>query len=89
MKVSDWTTSPTVVGNAAVLFRNKDVNDLERQLQWALSNEKAVSQLAARGKQRVNDFFTWERVTDQLEALYKRVSYGVKRQDSLVEQAAA
>jgi glycosyltransferase involved in cell wall biosynthesis len=86
---SDIPENIEVVGNAAVLFRNKDVNDLERQLQWALSNEKAVAQLAAQGRQRVHDFFTWERVTDQLEALYKRVSYGVKRQDSLVEQAAA
>jgi glycosyltransferase involved in cell wall biosynthesis len=70
---SDIPENREVVGDAGLLFRNKDVDDLEQRLDWALSNADAVAQLAAKGRARVQELFTWERVVDQLEALYKRV----------------
>jgi glycosyltransferase involved in cell wall biosynthesis len=71
---SDIPENCEVVGDAGLLFRNKDVEHLEERLDWALSNIGATSQLAARGRRRVQELFTWERVVDQLEALYTRVS---------------
>jgi glycosyltransferase involved in cell wall biosynthesis len=70
---SDIPENREVVGDAGILFRNRDVDDLERRLNWALSNLGATSQLAAQGKQRVQELFTWERVVDQLEELYTRI----------------
>ncbi|HMF77541.1 MAG TPA: glycosyltransferase family 4 protein [Bryobacteraceae bacterium] len=70
---SDIPENREVVGDAGLLFRNKDVDDLERRLDWVLSNIGATAELAARGRQRVQELFTWERVVDQLEALYARV----------------
>ncbi len=73
---SDIPENREVVGNAAVLFRNKDVDDLERQMHWALSNIPAISALAAQGYQRVQQLFTWERVVDQLETFYTQLAEG-------------
>jgi len=80
---SDIPENREVVGDAALLFRSKDVDDLERQLNWALSNVEATVKLAAHGRRRVQQLFTWERVVDQLEALYTRVTAGARKRDSV------
>jgi len=71
---SDIPENQEVVGDTALLFRNKDVNDLQRQLAAALSNVAIGSQRGAAGRQRVESMFSWERVVDQLEELYCRVT---------------
>jgi glycosyltransferase involved in cell wall biosynthesis len=85
---SDIPENLEVVGDAGLLFRNKDVNDLEQRLDWALSNAEATTKLALKGRQRVQALFTWERVVDQLEALYKRV-YDAQKKSSLKTLADA
>jgi glycosyltransferase involved in cell wall biosynthesis len=88
---SDIPENCEVVGDAGLLFRSKDVNDLERVLQGALANVESTCELAARGKKRVQDLFTWERVVDQLEVLYSRTAVcGAQRQKtSFMQQPAA
>ncbi len=75
---SDIPENLEVVGERGFLFRNKDVADLRRQLSWALANQSGLSNLAAYGRQRVQEHFAWERVVDQLETLYKRVSVSIQ-----------
>ncbi|MBV8808250.1 MAG: glycosyltransferase family 4 protein [Acidobacteriaceae bacterium] len=77
---SDIPANREVVGDAGLLFRNKDVDDLERTLHAALSNDTAGYRLASAARQRVERLFSWKRVVDQLEALYERVVYGLERQ---------
>lgn len=79
---SDIPENREVVGEAGLTFRNKDVEDLERELEWALSNASIVSELGRNGQKRVQALFCWERVVDQLEALYERVAYDVKAPES-------
>ena len=79
---SDIPENKEVVGDSALLFRNKDVDDLTKQLTWALGNVDAMRTLAEGGRQRVEEFFTWERVVDQLEALYSRVARGSQEKDA-------
>ena len=79
---SDIPENREVVGNAALLFRNKDVDDLGRQMNWALSNAGAMAKLAEEGRRRVQELFTWERVVDQLETLYQRVASGLQERDA-------
>jgi glycosyltransferase involved in cell wall biosynthesis len=71
---SDIPENQEVVGDTALLFRNKDVDDLQRQLMAGLSNIALGTQRAMAGRQRVKSMFSWERVVDQLEALYERVT---------------
>jgi glycosyltransferase involved in cell wall biosynthesis len=79
---SDIPENQEVVGDAGLLFRNKDVADLEKQLATALATILAGSQLGAIGRERVQTMFSWERVVDQLEGLYERVVSGLRTQDS-------
>lgn len=74
---SDIPENREVVGDTALLFRSKDVDDLQRQLTTALSDIAVGTRRAAAGRQRVASMFSWERVVDQLEALYERVVSGL------------
>jgi glycosyltransferase involved in cell wall biosynthesis len=79
---SDIPENREVVGETGLLFRNKDASDLEQRLGWAITNLGETAQLAAQGRARVQELFTWERVVDQLEALYTRV-YDAKKKTGL------
>jgi glycosyltransferase involved in cell wall biosynthesis len=79
---SDIPENREVIGDCGILFHNRDVADLERQLRWALINGDTAKGLADRGRQRVQDLFSWERVVDQLEDLYQRTMMG--REDTEV-----
>jgi glycosyltransferase involved in cell wall biosynthesis len=65
------------VGKAGIVFRNKDVDDLERQIRWVLSNPESVLERGALGRFRALSLFSWERVVDQLETLYRRLLHTV------------
>jgi glycosyltransferase involved in cell wall biosynthesis len=70
---SDIPENKEVVGDAGFLFRNKDINDLQRQLQLALENPDIADEFGRMGRRRAEALFSWESIVDQLEALYKRV----------------
>jgi glycosyltransferase involved in cell wall biosynthesis len=78
---SDIPENREVLGDAGLLFRNKDVDDLNKQMDAALSDVAAGTQLAAAGRKRAQELFSWERVVDQLEDLYVRVRSGVRAKD--------
>jgi glycosyltransferase involved in cell wall biosynthesis len=81
---SDIPENIEVVGDAGLLFRNKDVSDLEAQLAWALANKDIMTRLAAMGRTRAQEFFSWEGVVDQLERLYHQVAFGTQAHGSPV-----
>jgi glycosyltransferase involved in cell wall biosynthesis len=79
-----------VVGKASLLFQNMNVDDLSRQLEWALANPEAVAVLGTEGRKRVQALFCWDRVVDQLEELYHRVALPVEnREQQLVVRKRA
>jgi glycosyltransferase involved in cell wall biosynthesis len=69
---SDIPENQEVVADAGILFRSKDVNDLEQQLRWSLASPAVLRDRAAVGKARALNLFSWDRVVDQLESLYDR-----------------
>jgi len=88
---SDIPENQEVLGQAGRLFRNKDVDDLQKQMTAALADATTGAQLAAAGRQRAQELFSWSRVVDQLEDLYLRVLSGARTQSSnrTVPQPAA
>jgi glycosyltransferase involved in cell wall biosynthesis len=86
---SDIPENQEVVANAGILFRSKDVDDLEQQLRWSLANPAVLRDRAAVGKARALNLFTWDRVVDQLEALYGRTVQRVAsyREDTILAPA--
>ena len=67
---SDIPENKEVVGDAGILFRNQDVDDLERALRWSLDHEADGREFGAKARLRVQALFSWEHVVDQLEQLY-------------------
>jgi glycosyltransferase involved in cell wall biosynthesis len=57
---SDIPENKFVVGDTAVLFRRGDIDDLQRQLQWALENPRALQENGSRGRIRAQQEFNWD-----------------------------
>lgn len=68
---SDIPENKEVIGDAGLLFHNKDVNDLERVLDWSVAHEKEGHELGVKARHRVEELFSWDHVVDELEALYE------------------
>jgi glycosyltransferase involved in cell wall biosynthesis len=77
---SDIPENREVLGDAGLWFRNKNVADLEQQLNSALSDVAKSREFAAAGRKRAQELFSWERVVDQLEDLYRRAQSGAQPQ---------
>jgi glycosyltransferase involved in cell wall biosynthesis len=77
---SDIPENHEVIGEAGLLFRNKDIDDLQRVLGGSMRDEAAAVEIGARARRRVEALFCWDRVVDQLESLYCRAisaKYGI------------
>ena len=71
---SDIPENREVVGDAGMLFHNKDAGDLAKILEAALADTAEAVRIGARARRRVEEFFCWDLVVDQLEQFYTRVS---------------
>ena len=76
---SDIPENREVVGQAALLFRNKATDDLERALDEVLRQGSAAAELGLLARRRVAELYSWDKVVDQLEELYTRVAANKKR----------
>jgi glycosyltransferase involved in cell wall biosynthesis len=76
---SDIPENLECLGEAGLYFRSKDPEDLARVLDWSLRNPEAARELGGKARNRVEAYFSWDRVVDQLESLYERVVSGNQR----------
>ena len=77
---SDIPENLEVVGDAALRFRSKSIEDLRTILEEALTDTVLEKQLAANARRRVETRFTWDIVANQLEDLYSRLQCGWRPQ---------
>jgi glycosyltransferase involved in cell wall biosynthesis len=70
---SDIEQNRETVGEAGLTFRSQDAADLRRALAGVLSAPERVQQLGRAALERINTTYNWNRVIDQLEALYERL----------------
>jgi len=73
---SDIPENLEVVGDAALRFRSKSIEDLRTILEEALTDTVLEKQLASHARRRVESRFTWDIVANQLEDLYSRLLCG-------------
>ncbi|HVV47111.1 MAG TPA: glycosyltransferase family 4 protein [Bryobacteraceae bacterium] len=73
---SDIPENLEAVGDAALRFRSKSIEDLRIVLDDTLHDPVLVKELAVQARRRVESRFTWDLVTDQLEDLYSRLLAG-------------
>ncbi len=69
--VSDIAYNEEAVGDSGVTFRNKDSDDLRDKMQYLVDHPEVVETYRARAVERVRDVYSWERVVDQYEELFR------------------
>jgi len=73
---SDIPENEFVVGDTAVLFRRGDIEDLQRKLEWALSNPESMRQNGARGRDRARGLFNWDKCARSYERVFTELVTG-------------
>ncbi len=68
--VSDIPANLEVIGNTGFSFSHDDLADLTDQLSRLLAQPRARQRAGIRARQRIADYFTWDVVTTQIEAVY-------------------
>ena len=61
------------IGDAGLSYALNDVEDLRRVLDLVLVNPEMVSEFRERAKERVKRYYTWDKVVNDLDALYQRL----------------
>jgi glycosyltransferase involved in cell wall biosynthesis len=78
--VRDTPANMEVIGDAGASFRNDDpVASLAAQLSALDADDAELSRLRALALKRVAENYSWERVTDQYEALFRQLAVDGRR----------
>lgn len=69
---------PNVVGDAGLLFKENDVDDLSNRLLLLFSSSRLREELSRKGRERVLEKFTMKRIADATVEAYWNLSRSVK-----------
>ena len=64
---------PVVIGDAGVVFKEGDADDLFLKLKELILNPNLMEELAKKGKERVDKLYSWEVVAKQLKEYYSEL----------------
>jgi glycosyltransferase involved in cell wall biosynthesis len=70
---SDSGEIPSTIGNAGLIFKEKDVSDLKEKIELLMRNHNLRSSLARRGRERVLEHFTWKVIAEKQYRVYKEL----------------
>jgi len=71
----DTLFNEEVVQDYGILFE-KNVEDLERKLQYVEDNPEIAAEYRRRAPDRIRDVYTWDYITDQYEELFLQLAAG-------------
>jgi len=69
---SNIPANEEVLGDTNILFENKSVDDLKIKLEGLISNPDLASSSAEKGKERVEKYFNWPKVSKDIIDVYKK-----------------
>lgn len=72
--ISDIPENLEVTEDCAFTFKNRDVDDLARQLGRLLAEPALVRTYEQRAKQHIADHYSWDRVVDATERVYEELA---------------
>ena len=67
---SDCGGIPDVIGDAGLIFKEKDVDDLRSKIELVMKDEELRTKMSAAGHRRILDNFTWQRVARDYHDMY-------------------
>jgi len=68
---SDIAENKDVIGKYGVYFRNKDVEDLAKKLDFLINHKDLVKIIGEEAQSYVNQNFSWSKAVSQLEGVYE------------------
>jgi glycosyltransferase involved in cell wall biosynthesis len=71
---SDSGEIPNVIGDAGLIFHEGDADDLKDKLLILAQNEDLQAKLAALGKKRAFEKYSWEMIAEETYKVYKRLA---------------
>jgi len=60
-----------VVGDAGIIYRKNDVDDLKEKIQYVISNANVIKVYKEKALERIKQNYSWDTVTDRYEKLFK------------------
>jgi glycosyltransferase involved in cell wall biosynthesis len=84
---SDIPENRVVLPDQALFFKSGDVADLRARIEWALSHEAEMKELAAAAYQHVAQHYHWPTIIDTYEQLYDRLLFDARRLPRAAERA--
>lgn len=73
--VSNIPENIEAIHKAGFVFENKDVDDLVTQLTDILPNQELLEQTGKAGQRTIHDLFSWDRVTEKIEEVYRTLRH--------------
>ena len=74
---SDSGAIPEVIGEAGIVFRERNVRDLADAMERLRRSPAECRRLGSLGRQQVEKSFTWERVAERMRAIYLEMCPGI------------
>ena len=71
---SDSGEIPNVIGDAGLVFKESDADELKHQIQDLAANEVLRFSLSQKGRQRVLSMYTHERIAEETLNIYRTIS---------------
>jgi glycosyltransferase involved in cell wall biosynthesis len=65
-----------VVGDAGLIYKKNDVDDLGKKIQYVIDNLNVVKTYGERAQERVKQNYSWDDVTDKYESLFLEIVKG-------------
>jgi glycosyltransferase involved in cell wall biosynthesis len=74
--LSDSPENVEVAEDCAVSFRSRDVNDLREKLDMLIHDPVRVKSYESRARQHMRDHYSWDKVVENTEAVYRELTGG-------------
>lgn len=73
---SDSGETPATIGEAGLIFKERDVKDLRENIEGLMSNRNLRNSLAKKGRKRVMEHFTWKKIAEMQYQVYRKLMNG-------------
>ncbi len=74
--VSDIPENLEAIGDVGWHFRSANIDSLNKQLSWMLNNPDALAIIKRKGKERIREKYSWDKIAESFEVLYQEVLDG-------------
>jgi len=83
--VSDIPENKEAIGEAGFTFKNKDIGDLSKKLNYLLNNLSAIDRMGKLGKRRVAELYNLDSIVDSIVDIYRQAIFDKQKNFKLLD----